>query len=584
MADQQNNLENIARRLKCEVAQYEPDMFASQMTSYIEGITLPWNYSIIKGLISPFRQLFYLFNLNITSAPAEKYKTLFDQNKDWPVLKDLLNEMEEIHKYEYGELKPFAETIFDKLGPDEVFRRRQIGSSTYAQFFHVGPLHFEEQALEKAVELFKNFDKELHDTFGWNSTDMIALYDRLDALSQTKKDKAFLKQPRKEQTKEEFTEQVMGAMKAGKSFPEAMRESSNMPIGMFEYVSDPSSVNVFSAADLEGLSRSFTDLVLAELTVSRATDDQFLYLSQANQLYKKPIYHLADGLYLLIDHRVLLTAMSMLVQQKCGELTKNKNRITEARDKFLERKTEQVFRNFYHHNKKAIIIPSYYLEKGGSERDLIILVKPNVLIVEAKAGKVREPMYDPDKAYTGIWQDFKETIDAGYEQAFSVKQKFLGKAPFDIYDKKKNIIATIDPRGYKEIYTIVVTYNKFGHVQCDLQMMLELFDDDDQFPWATCIDDLEIFLLGLKKKKLSESDFYRFLKQRENLHGQLIVNDEGQITGQFLKYKRILPQKGTYRFSPQDDFIYDELYSTGLGFKNERQLERKQDPRYQKIV
>ena len=584
MVDKEDNLEEIALKLKHEVGQYEPDLFARQMTSYVEGITLPWNHSLIKGLISPFRQLFYLFNLNMTSAPTGKYKHSFDQNKDWPVLKDILNQMEEIHKYEYGELKPFADTIFDELTPDEVFRRRLIGSSTYAQFFHVGPLHFEEQVLEKAGELFKNFDRELRDNFTWDSSDMIALYDRLDALSQAKKDKAFLTRPRKEQTKEEFTQQVMGAIKAGKSFPEAMRDASDIPTGMFEYVADPSSANVFSAADLEGLSKPFTDLVLAELTVSRATDDHFLYLSQANPLYKKPIYRLADGNYLLIDHRVLLTAMSTLVQEQCGKLTKNKNRITEARDKFLERKTEQVFRDFYQHNKKAVIIPSYYLEKGGNERDLIILAKPNVLIVEAKAGKVREPMYDPDKAYTGIWQDFKETIDAGYEQAFSVKQKFLKKVPFDIYDKKKNIISTIDTKGYKDIYTIVVTYHKFGHVQCDLQMMLELFDDDDQFPWATCIDDLEIFLLGLKKKKLTEADFYRFLKQRENLHGQLIVNDEGQITGQFLKNKKILPQQGTYRFSPKDDYIYDELYSTGLGFKNERQLERKQDPRYRKIV
>lgn len=584
MAEDINNLEAIARKIKDQVAQFEPDVYARKMTSYIEGITLPWNQSVIRGLISPFRQLFYLFNLNMTSASAENYKRSFDQNKDWPILKGLLNQMEEIHKYEYGELKPFAETLFDELSPEEVFRRRQIGSSTYTQFFHVGPLHFEEQAIEKVTELFKNFDNELKVKFGWNSTDVLALYDRLDALLHTNQDRAFLKQPRVEQTKEEFTKKVQDALANGKSFPEAMRDAMDMPTGVFEYTADPSSTNVFSISDLDGIANELVDLVIAELTVIRAADDSFLYFSQANQLYRKPIYRLADGNYLVIDHRVLLTAMTALLQKKCDEITANKNRITQARDKFLERKLEDIFKDFYRFNKNAPIIPSYYLEKGGSERDLIILDKPNVVIIEAKAGKVREPMYDPDKAYNGIWQDFRDTIDYGYEQAFSVKKKFLDKVPFEIYDKKKNTIMTINPKEYKNIYTIIVTYSKFGHVQCDLQMMLDLFDEDDQFPWSTCIDDLEIFLLGMAKKKLSVNDFYRFLKQRENLHGQLIVNDEAQITGQFLKHKRILLQKGVYHFSPDDDRIYDELYSTGLGFANERDMERKKDPRYRKLV
>ena len=578
-----SSLERIAKDLKDRVSEFEPDEFARQMTSFIHGITLPWNASVMKGLISPFRQLFYLFNLNITSAPQPSYPKAFDQNKDWPALVTLLNQMEEIHKYEYGELKPFAAELFNELEPDEVIRRRQIGSSTYASFFHQGPLHYEEQSIEKICELYKNFDDELRSTFGWNSTDVIAIYDRLDALRQAIQDKAFLKQPRKEPNKEEFMERFKTAFAAENDFGKAMIAAADMPTGMFEYTADPSSVNVFSVTDLNDCSQSLSDLLLNELTVSRSADDSYLYFSQPNQLYKKPIYRLGDGNYLVTDHRVLLTALSSVLQTKCSELTTNKNRITQARDKFLERKLEALFRDFYQHNTKANIIPSYYLKKGDSERDLLILEDKTVLIIEAKAGKIREPMYDPDKAYNGIWQDFKDTIDYGYIQAHSVKKKFLDKTPFDIYDKKKTVILTIDPRHYKYIYTIIVTYNKFGQVECDLQLMLDLFDND-QFPWATGIDDLEIFLLGLKKMKLNEKDFYRFLEQRENLHGQLIVNDEGRVTGHFLKNKRILPQRGVYHFTPDDDYIYDELYSTGLGFKNERGMDRKQDPRFHKIV
>lgn len=579
-----DNLERIARALKDKVGEFGPDTFARQMTAYINGITLPWNGSLIRGLVSPFRQLFYLFNLNITSTPLTFYQKSFDQNKDWPELKSMLAEMDAIHTHEYGELKPFAETLFENLEPEEVFRRRQIGSSTYTAFFHVGPLHFEEQSIEKVSELYKNFDTELSSAFGWNSRDVLLLYDTLDGLRSQKHDKVFLKQPRKQLSKEEFKDGVLNALKDGRSFSEAMSSTSDLPIANYEYVEDPSTLNVFSIQDLRDCSPLLVTEILENLTISRSADNKYLFFSQPNQLYKKPIYGLADGNYLVIDYRVLLTAMSMFLQEKCASLTTNKNRITQARDKFLEKKLENIFTDFYKFNKQVKILPSYYLERGGSERDLLILAGKTALIVEAKAGKIRQPMYDPDKAYMGIWQDFKDTIDYGYVQAYSVKEKFMAKKPFEIYDKKKNVKLTIDPKQFKSLYTIIVTYNKFGHIQSDLQMMLELFDDDNQFPWAVCIDDLEIFLLGLKKLKFLETDFYRFLEQRANLHGQLIVNDEGQITGQFLKHKRILQQKGPYRFSPADDYIYDKLYSTGLGFKNERDLDRKKDPRFMKIV
>lgn len=47
--------------------------------------------------------------------------------------------------------------------------------------------------------------------------------------------------------------------------------------------------------------------------------------------------------------------------------------------------------------------------------------------------------------------------------------------------------------------------------------MLDLYDDDN-YPWAVCVDDLEIFLLAMDKLKFSLSDFHRFLRLRSDLH------------------------------------------------------------------
>lgn len=48
-----DNLEFIAKALKDKAGQYEPDVFTRQIISYINGITLPWNTSIMKGSFHP---------------------------------------------------------------------------------------------------------------------------------------------------------------------------------------------------------------------------------------------------------------------------------------------------------------------------------------------------------------------------------------------------------------------------------------------------------------------------------------------------------------------------------------------------
>ena len=578
-----SNLEKIAKELKSVIGDYDPDLFAARIVSIIHGLTDPWNKSIIKAMISPFRQLLYLLNLNLTSAPKEDYKEFSFEEGEWERLVSLLNEMEEMHKKEYGELKPFSEDLLTELDEDEALRRRLVGISTYNAFFHQGPLYFEEQAIEKVVEIFKGFNIELKKNFGWDALDFISLYELLDNVRQKKQDSVFIKQKTKrEPSEEEFTATLMAALKSGHSFQEAMIQASPFDTAIFEYQDNPSAVNTFTISDLQGVSDELIEVLTTSMTSERSLDNEFLFFSQSNRIIRKPIYKLNSGNFLVIEHKLLLSAIFSFLQSKCLEISKNRNRVTAARDKFLERKVENIFREFYKKDKQAKVFSSYFVE--GDERDLLVLSRDTALIIESKAGNVREPMFDPDKAYSKIWSDFKETIDYGYEQAFSVKEKFLGKETFEITDNKGNNIHVINPNVYKNVFCIIVTYNKFGHAQSDLWMMLDLFDEDDTYPWAVCVDDLEIFLLAMDKLKFSLVDFHRFLKLRADLHGNLVVNDEGRVMGHYLINKRFLQQTGAYRFSSKDDAIFDKLYSTGLGFKNERYLERKTDPSFKNYI
>jgi hypothetical protein len=577
-----DTLKSTAHNLKQQVGIYNSDLFTSRIVSLIHGLTHPWNQSLLKGLVSPLRQLLYLLNLNLTSPILGNYKEEFLEDKDWPQLVTLVKEMEEAHKKEFGELKPFTDELKDKFSEEEIHRRRLVGLSTYNAFFHQGPLNFEEQGIEKIVEVFKNFNGDLKSKFGWDSSDLIAVYDCLDNQRQAKEDIALMKPTKSEPTKEEFSANIMNALKGGASFEQAMMSAVPFDHGRFEYISNPSNVNTFTRQDLEGFSEVVVNILLNNFTTRRAQDDNFLFFSQQNQILRQPIYQLGNSDYVIIDFRLLLSAFFSFIQQKCLEIIKDHSRVYKAKDKFLERKVVELFTNFYQTDKKARIIPSYYVD--GSERDLLVLSGQTALVIESKAGKFREPLFDPDKAYSKIWADFKDTIDYGYTQAYTVKEKFLKKQPFNLTNKNGEVMETIDASQYKNVFCIIVTYNKLGHAQNDLWLMLDLYDEDDEYPYATCVDDLEVFLLAMQKKKFALNDFHDFLRKRAQLHENLIVNDEGRVTGHFLNKKSFTPVNGIYKFSLEDDLIYDKLYGTGLGFKNERLMEIKRNPRIKKLT
>ncbi|RZK11131.1 MAG: hypothetical protein EOO46_07880 [Flavobacterium sp.] len=576
-----SQLEQLSFELKEKVGQFHPDLFAARTISLISELTAPWTAGSIQGLVSPMRQLLYLLNLNLTSPPRESYKNRFSEGDDRPMIEKLLQEIDIIYKTDYGEFKPFDNEYLQNLGQDEALRRRLVGVGTYNAFFHLGPLQFEEQGIEKLREIFRNFNGDLKSKLGWDTEDLFNIYDTLDKLRQSKQGEGYLKPGIPPLSQEQFMESVKASLAKGVPFDQAMREATPELSGIMAHRANPSRMHSFTRSEIPEISDHLVDLILENFTVERTINEKFLFFSQPNQLSKKPIYKTSKGEYIVIDHRMLLSAMTEFAKVECSKILKDPGRINKSRDKFLERKVENIFKTFYEGKEGVEIIPSYHLE--GSERDLLILDGSTALIIECKAGNVREPAFDPDKAYERIWSDFKETIDYAYDQGYSVKEKFIEKNIFQITDNKHNCIREIDPHLYKQVFIIVVTFNKFGLVQNDLWLLLDIYEEDNEYPYAVCLDDLEMFLLALTKMSKKPQDLYQFLRKRAELHGKLNENDEGRIMGHFLQHKKFSKLGGAYRFPKNDDVIFDRLYSTGLGFANERWMDLKLNPRLKKI-
>jgi len=107
--------------------------------------------------------------------------------------------------------------------------------------------------------------------------------------------------------------------------------------------------------------------------------------------------------------------------------------------------------------------------------------------------------------------------------------------------------------------------------------------ENDNYPWAVKLDDLEIFILTLIAQKKRPETFIDFLLMRENLYGHLICSDELEICGGFLTGKltqKIADSDQIIVTNPDLGDVFDSQYRKGLGIKNERLLAEKKSGKH----
>lgn len=155
---------------------------------------------------------------------------------------------------------------------------------------------------------------------------------------------------------------------------------------------------------------------------------------------------------------------------------------------------------------------------------------------------------------------------------------FLGNESFSLFDNQKRKIITLNPEDYDEVFTIVVTQERFGQIQCDLSYLLDIVDDCN-FPWSVGIHDLETFLITLKRKKKYKQEFKEFLLAREKLQGRVMCYDELELCAYFLfdkeKFLKSCDLNRIFFSSPDANKCFDLLYHVGFGFKAEVSLAEK---------
>jgi len=565
------DLAKKSQELKEFVSKYETTKFLGDIASLMKFIRFENPIQSLKGLSSPQRQLLYLAALNVTSAIDNTKQKDQYSDEEFEQMKTLLNEIENGYEQFFY---PKPDDVID----EEWKKRRLIAMPTFLSYFNQGLLNYEEQIIERVEEYFKPFESEIIEHFNLSIFDFIEIYNFIDQVQNNFLDVNF---NRKEgqQTWEEFCDE----MQSKNIMP--WEWQAHLPQhfqNLFESMYDTGKMHRYSKQSLIDKFGEPKALAFLNTFTCKRQETNFLYYTEPNILHSQPIFNINDEEFQLVDNHQVIQAVYNTLFGFCISQPKLKEKFYALRGKKLEEKIENVFQRFF--KNKAFVYKGFFTQ-DKHEQDLLFLHEGLALIVEAKASKRDEPRREPDKAYPLIVSNFEETIQKGYDQAYRVKSKFINKKTLKIY-KDQNLqqhIIDIRTKNYHKAVSIVVTLERFGQIQTDLSYMLEIYDDDD-FPWSICIDDLEVFLLQMEKMGKKKSDLTEFLTIREKLHERIITGDELEVCGAYLSKKinkkQVADNNITFLMTPDLADIFDDSYHKGLGFYNEKNIEKKKSGKY----
>lgn len=564
------SLETKSKELKELMATYDTKWLLGDL-SFMMHAGRERARDTLGKLSSPQRQLYYLAGLNVSSDPA-KGGDFGHNEENWEEIIRLLNEIEQ----EY-------QSIFFPKEEEEITeewkKARTVAMPSFLGYFNQGPMNYEEQVINWVNDLFTPLDKVIETALSVKTEDLIMFYDSLDNLIQRNFQGHSGRNELLRKDWEKYTTIKMGVADEAPDFIKEMMEEQR---SVYSFMSDHGMKDRFLPDELvtEALPIEKVNIILGHLSCQR-TETDFLYYTETkpgNPLVDHPIFNIGDGMYQVFEVKQVIHAIEALLENAFSSNKKAKDKYVELKGNLLEARVEALFDKLL--GKDYKIYKGYYVD--GNEQDILILWKDTAFIIEAKGYDIGEPFRNPEKAFIRIQRDFNKSVGYGYEQTHRVEQKFIDQVPLVITDAHGNVIEEIDTTKYENDFSIIVNLKTFGQVQCDLSALLNV-SDDDNYPWAVKLDDLETFLLTLIAQKKKPEAFIDFLLMRENLHGHLISSDELEICGGFISGKvnqKVADSDKIIVTNPDLGNVFDEQYRKGMGFPNERLLAEKKSGKY----
>lgn len=501
-------------------------------------------------LISPQKQYTYLAGLLMSTD--DKSEAHITKDEDSGIYDELENDVQEI-TLEYA--KNFLDINAKSDSVD--IKRNLVSMEAFSSYFDTGILRYPEQTINLLRILYSGFNSELEDLTGLITEDYIAFYqlvcDTFEAAMSSSKYAV-------ENIKNFLYSLNPYAVDLENEYERLMKFSQGSAGADLQNARD--GLNTIKASlILESFGIKKGKRLLEIFGLHRQSRD-FSYYNGKNPFAKQPLCWIDEGENLFIVHpQFLLDAIYNYVTEV---LEQPQNIFA---DKYKKVKAETVEIQFLKYFKDIFGDDAYYHtsvceERGTKEHDILVEFHDYILIAEVKASKVREPFFNPEKAYKRIQDHFNSDtgIGGGFKQAIILKKFIEGKKDVILFENK-NKKFLIENSSEKTILPIVLTLNQFGGLAVNMTLLLEK-DEEQPYPWVCNWHDFENIIEILWYLNKTAQDFIDYLIWRIENHPNILSSDElDVIEGYFLnpQLKKNIKKSAVF-FPPNGPSLIDKIY------------------------
>tara|TARA_Y100000034_G_scaffold105927_1_gene133673 strand:- start:3749 stop:5455 length:1707 start_codon:yes stop_codon:yes gene_type:complete len=552
------DIEKKSKEIQRIISRYTKTSFVCFFADFIRHHPERSNTGFSNEFKSKLKDSLYLIMLRLSSK-EEGIEELFYSHENDQVLRQVAKILLEITNFYLSN-----KNLESLVEIEDERRKRLVHELVFKDYFQNGVINYIEQEYNKVIRLFKPYQNIIKERLGIQLDTLLDMCYYSEKLYREKsaKSKSFILD---NDLKSLMTRLAQGQIE-NESFQE---ELSKLPKKTYEAFSNffdkPHDCLLFFKEDYYSVfNKSDVDIFCELFSININDSFDITFYSQSNPLEDSPIIKINENEYLNVYQKQLPTALYRLLYKTLTQTSKEREQLNRRKGKVvLENQTLEVFETFFKKVKNLIFFTNYYVDDFIEEKDILIIANKKAYIIECKSSRNREPKRDIKMAYQRIKSDFRECIQKGYDQCYHVEQKMLNDEKIIV--RTKNGIHEIITSSIDDIFTIVITSERFASIQSDLGLLLKRHDIEDLYPWSVCIDDLEIFLKTLNIKFNNPvRRFSEFLEYRELLNERLITRDELDVCAMYLKNDRNFKENCEAEFviltDPTLQSYFDQLY------------------------
>ena len=537
---------------------YTKESFVCFFADFIRHHPERNHFCFSNKLKSKLKDSIFLIMLRLSSPINGEEVLLFSEKVDRNLQKvaDILLQMVDFY------LGDIYSKDFDEIKNER--HKTLVHEMAFKDYFQNGVLNYREQELNKVIRLFHPYQDKIKERLGIEFRSLIDIcqYSEDDYVKKSIRSKSFI-------FKKEFSKFVKKSFIGTKLNKEFSNEFFHLPENIqndfLDFNERPHSCLLFTKSEYyEVFEKNDVDIFCDLFSLPIDDDYNILFYSQPNPLDSRPIIKINDAEYLNVCQKQLPTALYNLLYTTLTTSSKETEQVNLRRGKvILENHTKEIFERFFKKSKHLKVFSNYYVNENPKEKDLLIIADGNAFVIECKSSRNREPRRDSNQAFQRIKSDFNDCIQKGYEQCYQVEELILNCPNISI--KSNNLVKDLDTSYINDVFSIVVTSERFATIQSDLGLLLNKLIEEDLYPWSISIDDLEIFLKTLNLEFNNPTRrFAEFLEYRELLNERLFSRDELDVCAMYLNnpsnFKKTCKSSGYIVTDPLLQRHFDELY------------------------